>query len=170
VTASEPTGTFLKARGCSPIVAHEDPSLSTNVEMYLETIYALTEEGGSAKTTEIASSWDVSPASATEMVQKLDEMGLVDYKPYHGARLSDDGLDRARSIIRKHRLLERFLSEVVGIEDRERVHDVACEMEHALAEEVEAWMAAELDYPREGMEGKPIPPADYYPETEEASP
>lgn len=151
-------------------MAHEEPSLSTNVEMYLETIYSLTEEGGSAKTTEIASSWDVSPASATEMVQKLDEMGLVDYKPYHGARLSDDGLDRARSIIRKHRLLERFLKEKVGIEDRDRVHDVACEMEHALAEEVEAWMAEELGYPREGLEGKPIPPADYYPETEEASP
>ncbi len=149
-------------------MAHEEPSLSTNVEMYLETIYSLTEEGGSAKTTEIASSWDVSPASATEMVQKLDEMGLVDYKPYHGARLSDDGLDAARAIIRKHRLLERFLSEIVELDDRQRIHDVACEMEHALAEEVEAWMASELGYPREGLEGRPIPPADYYPTKEES--
>jgi DtxR family Mn-dependent transcriptional regulator len=153
-------------------VAHEDATLSTNVEMYLETIYALTEEGGSAKTTDIASSWDVSPASATEMVQKLDDMGLVDYQPYHGARLSDDGLETARSIIRKHRLLERFLTEVVGIEDDERVHDVACDMEHALAEEVEAWIAEELGFPREGLEGKPIPPAPYYPRggDEEGSP
>lgn len=145
-------------------MAHEDPTLSTNVEMYLETIYALTEEGGSAKTTEIASSWDVSPASATEMVQKLDEMGLVDYKPYHGAQLSEDGLGAARGIIRKHRLLERFLTEVVGMDDSERVHDVACEMEHALAEEVEVWIAEQLGYPREGLDGKPIPPADYYPD------
>lgn len=145
-------------------MAHEEPKLSTNVEMYLETIYALTEEGGSAKTTEIASSWEVSPASATEMVQKLDKMGLVDYKPYHGARLSASGLDAARSIIRKHRLLELFLKRVVGMEDRDRIHDVACTMEHALAEEIEAWMAKELGYPREGLEGRPIPPADFYPE------
>ncbi len=147
-------------------MAHEDPKLSTNVEMYLETIYALTEEGGSAKTTEIASSWEVSPASATEMVQKLDKMGLVDYKPYHGARLSDDGLAAARGIIRKHRLLERFLHEVVGLEDETRIHDVACEMEHTLAPEVEAWIAKELGYPREGLNGKPIPPAEYYPNGE----
>ncbi len=147
-------------------MAHEDAKLSTNVEMYLETIYSLTEEGGSAKTTEIASSWEVSPASATEMVQKLDEMGLVDYKPYHGAQLSEMGLDAARSIIRKHRLLEVFLARTVGMEDRDRIHDVACEMEHALAEEVEAWIAEELGYPRQGLDGEPIPPAEYYPEEE----
>ncbi|MDX1612550.1 MAG: metal-dependent transcriptional regulator [Candidatus Thermoplasmatota archaeon] len=140
-------------------MAHEEsPKLSTNVEMYLETIYNLTEEGGSAKTTEIASSWDVSPASATEMVQKLSKMGLVDYKPYHGAKLSPDGLRAARQVIRKHRLLERFLHEIVGMEDEERIHDVACEMEHTLSPEVEAWIDGELDHPREGLNGKPIPP------------
>jgi DtxR family Mn-dependent transcriptional regulator len=100
------------------------------------------------------------------MVQKLDEMGLVDYKPYHGAQLSSDGLEAARSVIRKHRLLELFLTEVVDLGDEERVHDVACEMEHSLASEVEAWMARQLDYPREGLEGKPIPPAPYYPDQE----
>lgn len=140
-------------------MAHEESAkLSTNVEMYLETIYNLTEEGGSAKTTEIASSWDVSPASATEMVQKLSKMGLVDYKPYHGARLSPDGLKAARGVIRKHRLLELWLAEMVGLEDDKRVHDIACEMEHTLSPEVEAWIDEELGHPREGLDGKPIPP------------
>lgn len=141
-------------------MAHQEkPGLSTNVEMYLETIYELTEEGGSAKTTDIASSWEVSPASATEMVQKLAKMGLVDYKPYHGARLSRDGLRAARGIIRKHRLIELFLVEVVGMDAEDpAVHNHACEMEHALPDEVEAWMDAQLGSPRVGLHGKPIPP------------
>ena len=141
-------------------MAHQErPGLSTNVEMYLETIYELTEEGGAAKTTEIASSWDVSPASATEMVQKLAKMGLVDYKPYHGARLSTDGLRAARQIIRKHRLIELFLVEVVGMDaDDHEVHDSACEMEHTLPPAVERWMDEQLDHPRVGLHGKPIPP------------
>lgn len=148
------------------VVAHEEPKLSTHVEMYLETIYSLTEEGGSAKTTEIASSWEVSPASATEMVQKLSKMGLVDYKPYHGATLSDEGLEAARGVIRKHRLLELWLRDVVGMTDEERVHDVACEMEHTLAPEVEAWITEQLDHPRQGLHGKPIPPGPFDKETE----
>ena len=88
--------------------------LSENVEMYLETIYVLTEGGALARTRDIAQEWHVSPPSATEMVQKLAAAGYLHYEPYHGASLTPSGSVIGRAVIRKHRLLERFLVDVVG--------------------------------------------------------
>lgn len=136
---------------------HPETSLSENVEMYLETIYLLTEEGGRARTTDVADRWHVVPSSATEMLQKLAAEGYLEYVPYHGVELSDVGLPLARRVIRKHRLLEVFLTETVGLEGPD-VPDQACEMEHVLPAEVEAWMCRTLGHPRESPFGGEIPP------------
>src|SRR5207244_10136171 len=81
--------------------------LSENVEMYLETIYVLTEGGAVARTKDIAAEWKVSQPSATEMVQKLAAAGFLHYEPYKGASLTQEGMRIGRDVIRKHRLLER---------------------------------------------------------------
>jgi DtxR family Mn-dependent transcriptional regulator len=131
--------------------------LSENVEMYLETIYALTENGALARTRDIAHDWHVSPPSATEMVQKLAAAGYVNYEPYRGASLTPAGNEIGRSVIRKHRLLERFLVDVVGV-PREQAEEPACSMEHAIPPEMERWVCDLLGHPASSVDGRPIPP------------
>ena len=130
--------------------------LSENVEMYLETIYVLTEKGSLARTKDIAHDWKVSQPSATEMVQKLAAQGYVRYEPYKGASLTDEGMALGRSVIRKHRLLERFLVDVVKV-PREEAEESACKMEHAIPPEMERWVCELLGHPTTGVDGKPIP-------------
>jgi DtxR family Mn-dependent transcriptional regulator len=133
--------------------------LSENVEMYLETIYVLTEKGALARTKDIAHDWKVSQPSATEMVQKLAAQGYVRYEPYKGASLTDEGMVIGRSVIRRHRLLERFLVDVVKV-DAEEAEESACRMEHAIPPEMERWVCAMLGHPGESVKGEPIPPGE----------
>jgi DtxR family Mn-dependent transcriptional regulator len=131
--------------------------LSENVEMYLETIYVLTEKGALARTKDIAHDWKVSQPSATEMVQKLAAQGYLRYEPYKGARLTDEGMVIGRSVIRRHRLLERFLVEIVKVPPEE-AEDSACEMEHVIPPTMERWVCEMLGHPVSSMRGEPIPP------------
>jgi DtxR family Mn-dependent transcriptional regulator len=131
--------------------------LSENVEMYLETIYVLTEQGALARTRDIAHDWHVSQPSATEMVQKLAAAGFVHYEPYKGASLTQAGTEIGRSVIRKHRLLERFLVDVVGL-PAEEAEGPACSMEHAIPPAMERWVCDLLGHPATGVDGRPIPP------------
>jgi len=136
--------------------------LSENVEMYLETIYVLTEGGTVARTKDIAADWKVSQPSATEMVQKLAAAGYLHYEPYKGASLTPEGLAIGRAVIRKHRLLERFLVDVVG-QPHKRAAEDACTMEHVISPELEAWVCAQLGHPDKSLNGEPIPPGDCCP-------
>ncbi len=102
----------------------------------------------------------MAPASATEMLKKLAGEGQVRLSPYHGARLTPKGVAEARRVTRKHRLLERFLSDVLLI-PAERVHAQACEMEHALSDEAEESMCRLLKHPdRCPDDGQVIPACD----------
>lgn len=125
--------------------------------MYLETIYVLTEKGALARTRDIAAEWKVSQPSATEMVQKLATQGYLHYEPYKGASLTPQGMEIGRGVIRKHRLLERFLVDVVGIPLAD-AEESACEMEHAIPAPFEAWVCSQLGHPRTSVTGEPIPP------------
>ena len=125
--------------------------------MYLETIYVLTEKGSLARTKDIAAEWKVSQPSATEMVQKLAHQGYLHYEPYRGASLTPEGLEIGRAVIRKHRLLERFLVEVIGMEPTQ-AEDDACHMEHVIPLAMEAWVCEQLGHPRTSLKGEPIPP------------
>jgi DtxR family Mn-dependent transcriptional regulator len=143
--------------------------LSENVEMYLETIYVLTEGGAVARTKDIASEWKVSQPSATEMVQKLAAAGFLHYEPYKGASLTPEGQAIGRGVIRKHRLLERFLVDVVGV-PRESAEEPACAMEHAIPPEMERWVCGLLGHPARSVDGEPIPPGPCCPAVGERQP
>lgn len=128
-------------------------------EQYLKTVYTLTEEGGTAKTSDIAQVLKISPSSVTEMLRKLSDEGYLTHVPYKGAVLKPKGMKIARKVARRHRLLERFLNDLVGIRGKAR-HDQACKMEHALTDEAEHQLCRMMNRPVECPHGKRIPKCD----------
>jgi DtxR family Mn-dependent transcriptional regulator len=128
-----------------------------SVEDYLKAIYLLSRNGRAVTTTEISQHFEIAPASVTEMLKKLADNGYVNYSPYHGSTLTANGLQEAQKVTRKHRLLERFLSEVLHIKN-DQVHVQACEMEHALSDEAEESLCRFLKHPGKCPDdGKIIP-------------
>lgn len=131
---------------------------SESVEEYIEAIYAFNEKGEPAKNTDLARRLKVSPPSVTQMVKRLADEGLVEYEPYKGAMLTGRGTALAQKVVRKHRLLERFLHDFLGL-DRNRVHDEACRLEHSLSDEAAAALCKALEKPETCPDdGNPIPP------------
>ena len=128
-------------------------------EQYLKIIYNLTEEGGPAKTNEIASKLGVSPASVTEMLHKLSDKGFVNHEPYKGVVLRPKGLKIARKMARRHRLLERFLADFIGTKGASN-HEQACKMEHALTDETERNLCKIMHRPEACPGGRKIPKCD----------
>lgn len=122
--------------------------ISENVEEYLETIYKKSLTDNMAKTTEISKDLGIAPGSVTQMLKKLEEEGYVDYYQYKGVQLTDKGYKIARSIVRKHRLLETFLYNTLGI-DIDDLHEQACAMEHSLSDEAERKLCQLLEYPNQ---------------------
>lgn len=108
--------------------------ISEEIEEYLEMLYRIKEKGGHAKTLALASALRIKPASVSEMLRKLERLGLVKYEPYYGAVLTKKGEDIGSRITRRHRILESFL-EFIGV--KKRVHAEACVLEHAISDEVE---------------------------------
>ncbi|MCP2507387.1 MAG: metal-dependent transcriptional regulator [Candidatus Thalassarchaeaceae archaeon] len=123
-------------------------------EDYLKAMWKL----GSSNigTLELANHLEVTPASATNMILKLSENGLVMHKPYKGASLTDTGLKQALSVVRRHRLLETFLSKTLGLSN-EDLHVEAERLEHALSKNLENSIAEYLDNPVRDPHGHPIP-------------
>jgi DtxR family Mn-dependent transcriptional regulator len=113
---------------------------------YLKTVYILSKSGELANTTEISQKLNVAPSSVTEMLKKLAQDGFIDYSPYHGSTLTEKGLQEAKRVTRKHRLLETFLSDVLHI-GKENVHSQACQMEHTLSDEAEESLCRFLMHP-----------------------
>ncbi len=131
---------------------------SESVEEYLEAIFKSNEQGKAAKTTELAEEMNISPPSVTEMIKKLAKEQLIEYEPYRGAILTGKGSALARRIVRKHRLLECFLQDVLGLK-AEKVHGEACKLEHSLSDEASAALCKMLNAPKVcSDDGKPIPP------------
>lgn len=127
---------------------------------YLKAIYGLSKNGDLISTTQISQKLDVAPASVTEMLKKLSEEDYVKYSPYHGSTLTEKGLQEAKRITRKHRLLETFLSEVLHI-GKDKVHTEACKMEHTLSDEAEESLCRLLKHPDIcSDDGKTIPACD----------
>jgi len=141
-------------------VAARDTIFSPAVEDYAKAVYQLGEQcAGAVSTNALAERLAVTPASASGMVRKLDELGLVEHVPYKGVRLTDAGARLALEILRHHRLLELYLAEALGV-PWDRVHDEAEVLEHVLSEDLEALIAAKLGHPTRDPHGDPIPSAD----------
>jgi len=133
---------------------------SESVEDYLKALYTLSRNGKAVSTNEIAEHFKIAPASVTEMLQKLAKKGYVKYSPYHGAHLTKKGNQVAQRITRKHRLLERFLHDVLRIR-KDQVHSQACEMEHVLSDDAEESLCRFLKHPDSCPDdGRVIPACD----------
>jgi DtxR family Mn-dependent transcriptional regulator len=142
---------------------------SAAVEDYAKAIYALQLRGdGAVSTTALAERLGVTAASASGMVRKLDEHGLVTHVPYKGVKLTEEGTRLALEVLRHHRLLELYLAESLGV-PWDRVHEEAEVLEHVLSEDLEALIAAKLGHPTHDPHGDPIPSADLQMPEEETS-
>jgi DtxR family transcriptional regulator, Mn-dependent transcriptional regulator len=135
--------------------------LSDAIQDYLKELYKLHAAGERATTSIVARRMGVSPPSATAMIKKLAELGLVEHTPYKGATLSDEGERTALEIVRHHRLLEQYLAQSLGLSIDE-VHAEADRLEHALSEELEAHIDRTLGYPTHDPHGDPIPDANLH--------
>ena len=134
--------------------------LTSAVEDYAKAIYALEERReGPVTTNALAERLGVTPASASGMVKRLGEMGLVDHTPYRGVVLTAAGRRVALEVIRHHRLLELYLVETLGF-PWDRVHQEAEVLEHVLSEELEELIASKLGNPTVDPHGDPIPSRD----------
>jgi DtxR family Mn-dependent transcriptional regulator len=146
-----------------PVQAHNaHPKRRTNegAENYAKAIYELQEKDARAvRTTDVARRLGVTTASASGMLKRLAEEGVVSYEPYHGARLTPDGERIALEMIRHHRLIELFLAEVLGM-SWDRVHEEAEVLEHHISEELEELIATKLGEPAIDPHGDPIPDRD----------
>ena len=131
--------------------------MSESIEEYLEAIYNFNEKGELAKNQNLSEKLRVSPPSVTEMIKKLADEGLVTYEPYKGVLLTGKGTARAQKVVRKHRVLERFLHDTLGLK-MEKVHDEACRLEHSISDEAAAALCDNLKSPKTCPDdGKPIP-------------
>jgi DtxR family Mn-dependent transcriptional regulator len=136
-------------------------NLTRVVEDYLKTIYELTRSEQRATTNQIAEKMGVTPASVTNMIQKLAETDppLLDYRKHRGVQLTPGGERVALEIIRHHRLLEMFLHETLGY-SWDEVHEEADRLEHVISEEMEERIAISLGNPQHDPHGDPIPSRD----------
>ncbi|MEN6373044.1 MAG: metal-dependent transcriptional regulator [Armatimonadota bacterium] len=109
---------------------------SQSVEEYLEAIYRIGGETGTVNTCELATMLGVAPPSVTTMLARLTRDGLVEHTRYKGLKLTESGREMAASMIRRHRLSERLLTDVLGM-PWQRVHEAACKLEHVMTGEIE---------------------------------
>jgi DtxR family Mn-dependent transcriptional regulator len=128
------------------------------LEDYLKALSILSSNGKAVTTNEISRHFKIAPASVTEMLKKLAEKGYIDYSPYHGSALTAKGLQIAEKVTRKHRLLEKFLYDVLRI-GKDHVHAQACEMEHSLSDEAEESLCRLLKHPDKCPDDSKIIPA-----------
>jgi len=132
---------------------------SQAIQDYAKAIYALATRSEAPVTTNaLAERLGVTPASASAMVKKLSERGLVEHTPYRGVELTAAGERVALEVLRHHRLLELYLAEHLGV-PWDRVHDEAEALEHVISEDLEARIAAKLGHPTHDPHGDPIPDA-----------
>jgi len=131
-------------------------SISKESEEYLEAIYKLEQRDGSAKTMQLANELKVMPGSITNTIENLEKRSLVIHEPYKGVKLTEKGRKLALKIIRRHRLAERLLTDILHL-DWSKVHDEACKLEHNLSETIEKPLENALGNPKTCPHGNPIP-------------
>jgi DtxR family Mn-dependent transcriptional regulator len=134
------------------------PPLTRSVEDYLKSVFHLTSQGGFATTSDIAEMLEVAPPSVSGMMKRLSETGLIEHVPYRGVQLTPQGRRAALQMIRRHRILESYLTSKLGY-DWGDVHVEAERLEHAVSDTLIARMAEALGEPRYDPHGAPIPTA-----------
>lgn len=131
-------------------------TLSRSTEDYLKAIYQLGTAGEPVQTTAIADALDVAPASVSGMLKRLAEAGLLEHVPYRGVKLTEPGRNAALSVVRRHRILESYLTSMLGY-DWDSVHEEAERLEHAASDDLIDRMGRALGNPSHDPHGAPIP-------------
>ena len=119
-------------------------TLTRSVEDYLKAIYELELGGSPAQTSAIASALEVAPPSVSGMVKRLSEAGLLEHVPYRGVQLTEDGRRTALKMVRRHRVVETYLTTKLGY-DWDSVHEEAERLEHAVSDGLIERMAMALN-------------------------
>jgi len=133
--------------------------ISESVQMYLVSIIRMRKDNQPVPLSVLAESLAVSPVSVNEMCRKMQDQGLVIYRPYKGALLTDEGQQFACRILRRHRLWEVFLVDKLGF-SYEEAHEIACQLEHDTVNSLADRLDAFLEYPSVNPLGEPIPRAN----------
>ncbi|HAL26639.1 MAG TPA: dihydrofolate reductase [Chloroflexi bacterium] len=136
-------------------MSHHSDLIDTT-EMYLRTVYELEEEGVVALRARIAERLGQSGPTVSQTVARMERDGLLHVAGDRHLQLSDAGRHQAVSVMRKHRLAERLLADIIGL-DWEDVHIEACRWEHVMSDAVERRIVAMLDKPLVCPHGNPIP-------------
>jgi DtxR family Mn-dependent transcriptional regulator len=135
----------------------EAKEISSTIEEYLEAIYKLQERNGAAKTTKLAEQLSVALGTITNTVESMEKQDLVIHEPYRGVKLTAKGRKMALDVIRRHRLSERLLTDVLRVE-WSKAHDAACKLEHVFADkELSRPLDRALGHPKTCPHGNPIP-------------
>ena len=133
----------------------EEP-LSATVEEYLETIYNMSAEDEQVIGARLAEKFRVSAPTVTEMLKRLVRDGYVSMDAKRAVTLTEEGYQAAEAVLRRHRLTERFLVDMLGMQWHQ-VHEEACRLEHFISGAVEARVVASLNHPTTCPHGNPIP-------------
>jgi DtxR family Mn-dependent transcriptional regulator len=136
-----------------------DSVYGENTEMYLKTLIELAADREVVPVTGLAGRLGISTVSASEKVRRLQDQGFVEHLPYKGVSLTEAGLKRANTVLRRHRLWERFLVDHLEVE-WEHAHEAACRLEHATSREISERLAVFLGQPETCPHGNPIPEAE----------
>jgi len=129
---------------------------NTSKEDYLSAIYKYKNVNGEIKSNVVADKLHVSKAAVTDMLKKLAKDKFIKYQPYKDIKLTTSGENYARNIVRRHRIWEVFLHQIVGI-PWDKVHDEAHNLEHSASDELINRMEEMLDFPEFDPHGDPIP-------------
>jgi DtxR family Mn-dependent transcriptional regulator len=132
-----------------------DEVLTEAVEEYLEAIYKMSLEGP-VIAARLAERMGVSPPTVADMLKRLSDKGMISTSRRDGVKLTKKGLATAETMVRRHRLWERFLTDVLGL-NWDEVHEEACRLEHAMSPQVEEKLADILGHPETCPHGFPIP-------------
>jgi len=146
--------TVRKRKASKPLPRPEP--LTAPVEDYLKAIYSFERDGHAAATNDIAQRLSIAPASVSGMVQRLADQGLVEYERYRGVRLTTAGRRAALRTLRRHRVIEAYLVQVLGY-GWDSVHEEAERLEHAASDTLIDRMAAAIGEPMTDPHGAPIP-------------
>jgi len=130
--------------------------VTSATEEYLEIIYKLQRKSGVATTSDLVRLLKVAPGTVTNTIARLERESFVIHEPYRGVRLTEKGQRIALRTIRKHRLSERLLTDLLNVE-WEKVHEAACKLEHSISDEIAKKIEKALGHPKTCPHGNPIP-------------
>ena len=135
---------------------HVMEQVTAVVEEFLEAIYRLQEKYEVARTSDLVSSLKVAPGTITNTVERLEKEGYITHEPYKGVKLTEKGLGIAIQVVRRHRLSERLLTDILHMK-WDKVHEAACRLEHGITDEIIKPLEKALRHPKTCPHGNPIP-------------